>query len=114
MHTDSRFFDHPFLSCGDQKNHEQIFGLTIDDVWYDDIELEDVTEEAENLDCQTDGKDSDVRRDKAGGLCGNVPGRRETCGRDMACPVDSFIMNNYEDEESYLKRFKDSYEYLSQ
>ncbi len=62
---------------------------------------------------QTDGKNSDVGRDRAGGLCGNVPGV-EKHADIMACPVDSFIMNNYEDEESYLKRFKDSYEYLSQ
>ncbi|MGI6765729.1 MAG: hypothetical protein ACOX4R_00780 [Lentihominibacter sp.] len=100
------------FGCDDSKSHEQLFGLTIDDVWYDDVELDDVTEGMENLDCRPT-----VRIVMSGEIepADYVEMFRavEKHADIMACPVDSFIMKNYEDDESYLKRFEDSYEHLS-
>ncbi len=95
-----------------EEENDRIFGLTIDDTWYDDIELEDVVEGLKNLEIrpmvrivmsdETEPKDY-IKLFQAVGKYADI----------MACPVDSFEMKNYKDTESYLKRFEDSYESLS-
>lgn len=93
--------------------HEQIFGLTIDDSWYYDIELDDVIEGLKNLDIRPTVRivmsDETPPEDYAE-LFASVAKYADI----MACPVDSFEMGNFKDTEIYLARFKDSYKELSQ
>lgn len=101
--------ENPEKSAGEKG---QIFGLTIDDTWYDDIELEDVIEGLESLEIRPTVRivmSDEIEPEEYVQLFESI----EKCADIMACPVDSFEMKNYKDTESYLKRFKDSYESLS-
>lgn len=92
--------------------HEQIFGLTIDDSWYYDIELQDVIEGLKNLDIRPTVRivmSDETNPEDYVNLFRSV----EKYADIMACPVDSFEMGNFKDTESYLARFKDSYKELS-
>lgn len=91
---------------------EQIFGLTIDDVWYDDIALEDVLDGLKNLDGRPMVRivmSSEIEPANYLNLFKSVAQYADI----MASPVDSYVMNSYKDTESYLKRFTDSYESLA-
>lgn len=91
---------------------EQIFGLTIDDVWYDDIALEDVLDGLKNLEVRPMVRivmSSEIEPVDYINLFKSVAQYADI----MASPVDSYVMNSYKDTESYLKRFTDSYESLA-
>ena len=91
---------------------EQIFGLTIDDVWYDDIALEYVLDGLKNLDVRPTVRivmSSEIEPVDYINLFKSVAQYADI----MASPVDSYVMNSYKDTESYLKRFTDSYESLA-
>ena len=91
---------------------EQIFGLTIDDVWYDDIALEDILDGLKNLDVRPTVRivmSSEIEPVDYINLFKSVAQYADI----MASPVDSYVMNSYKDTESYLKRFTDSYESLA-
>lgn len=91
---------------------ERIFGLTIDDVWYDDIALEDVLDGLKNLEVKPMVRivmSSEIEPVDYINLFKSVAQYADI----MASPVDSFVMNSYKDTESYLKRFTDSYESLA-
>lgn len=100
------------FGCNDSKKHQQIYGLTIDDAWYDEVVLEDVVGGLENLECRPTVRivmSGEIEPKDYVELFQSIEKHADI----VACPVDSFIMKNYEDEESYLKRFRDSYEHLS-
>ncbi|HNZ14546.1 MAG TPA: hypothetical protein PKI51_00900, partial [Anaerolineaceae bacterium] len=91
---------------------EQFFGLTIDDVWYDDIALEDVLDGLKNLEVRPMVRivmSSEIEPVDYINLFKSVAQYADI----MASPVDSYVMNSYKDTESYLKRFTDSYESLA-
>ena len=91
---------------------KQIFGLTIDDVWYDDIALEDVLDGLKNLEVRPMVRivmSSEIEPVDYINLFKSVAQYADI----MASPVDSYVMNSYKDTESYLKRFTDSYESLA-
>ena len=91
---------------------ERIFGLTIDDVWYDDIALEDVLDGLKNLEVRPMVRivmSSEIEPVDYINLFKSVAQYADI----MASPVDSYVMNSYKDTESYLKRFTDSYESLA-
>ncbi|MFC2477046.1 MAG: hypothetical protein ACFNTU_06105, partial [Catonella sp.] len=95
---------------GAQTNNK-IYGLTIDDGWYDDVSLKEVVSSLKKLKIRPTArivmsKDTEPKE--------YVKMFREIhkVADVMAEPVDSYEMNLYKDVESYRKRFKDSYKYL--
>ncbi len=96
----------------DAREQTQIYGLTIDDAWYDHIELKDILEGLANLEVRPMVRivmSIEIEPEEYLNLFRSVNQYADI----MACPVDSSEMNRFKDTESYLKRFKDSYEKLS-
>lgn len=96
----------------DAREQTQIYGLTIDDAWYDHIELKDILEGLANLEVRPMVRivmSIEIEPEEYLNLFRSVNQYADI----MACPVDSSEMNHFKDTESYLKRFKDSYEKLS-
>ncbi|NLL61694.1 MAG: hypothetical protein GX240_02785 [Candidatus Atribacteria bacterium] len=94
------------------REHEQIYGLTIDDAWYDNIELKDVIEGLKNLEVRPTVRMVMSREIEPAEYVKLFRAVKEYADI-MVCPVDSFVMKNFKDTNSYLKRFEDSYEKLS-
>lgn len=97
---------------GAKKDSNWIYGLTIDDAWYESISKEDVIEGLKNLNHKPMVRivmskemlaEDYVPLFKAAAKYADI----------MACPVDSSQMNQYKDVDSYVKRFKDAYKNLS-
>ena len=93
------------------RSNDKIYGLTIDDSWYERVSLKEVVSSLKKLKTRPTArivmsKDTEpkeyVKIFKAIYKVADV----------MAEPVDSYEMNLYEDVDSYKKRFKDSYKYL--
>ncbi|WP_207651576.1 hypothetical protein [Mogibacterium pumilum] len=96
----------------DAKKHKMIYGLTIDDAWYDDTNLNDVLQGLKNLKHKPTVRivmSIETNPSEYVKLFKSIKPYADI----MACPVDSFEMNKYEDREGYLQRFKTSYTYLS-
>lgn len=96
-----------------QKDYQWIYGLTIDDAWYDDVDKKDVIEGLKNLDRRPVVRivmSRELSPDYYVDLFKSVSKYADI----MACPVDSSEMYYFKDSESYLKRFEDSFEKLSQ
>jgi len=107
--------------CGDVKKnikkdvekHSMIYGLTIDDAWYDDIALKDVVRGLKNLKARPTVRivmSKKIEPAEYVKLFKSVKPYADI----MACPVDSSEMKNFKDSESYLRRFKDAYRHLSE
>ncbi len=95
----------------DLNKTEMIFGLTVDDGWYDDISLREVVEGLKNMNVRPTVRivmTSEINLREYVKIFEAVQPYADI----MACPVDSSEMKNYKDVESYLKRFRDSYAYL--
>lgn len=92
---------------------KQIYGLTIDDAWDDDVALKDVVEGLRNLKARPTVRIVMSRETEPAEYVKLFKAIKPYADI-MACPVDSFEMKNFKDRESYLQRFKDSYEHLSQ
>ncbi len=102
-----------FYACSKAKETKEIFGLTIDDVWYEETALEDVLEGLNNLEVRPTVRivmSREIEPKEYVELFKSVKEYADI----MACPVDSSEMKNFKDRVSYLKRFEDSYENLSQ
>lgn len=104
--------------CGNIKKkkttskHRMIYGLTVDDAWYDDTELNDVLEGLKNLKHRPTVRivmSIETTPEEYIKLFKSIAPYADI----MACPVDSFEMKQFKNRESYLKRFKDSYDSLS-
>lgn len=104
-----------FSLCGcdnAKKDRRWIYGLTIDDAWYDDIELDDVIEGLKNLGFRPVVRIVMSVEFEAGDYINLFKAVNEYADI-MACPVDSSEMSSFDDSASYLKRFEDAYEKLS-
>jgi len=96
----------------DVKKHNMIYGLTIDDAWYDTTELEDVLQGLKYLKIKPTVRivmSKEIEPSEYIKLFKSI----KAYAYIMACPVDSFEMKNFKDQKSYLQRFKDSYKHLS-
>lgn len=91
----------------------KIFGLTIDDAWEDEIALKDVVEGLKNLKERPTVRIV-MSREKEPAEYVEMFKAIKPYADIMVCPVDSSEMKNFEDKESYLRRFKDSYDHLSE
>ena len=93
------------------KIQEKLYGITIDDSWYDDVKIEDIIDGIKNLPIKPVVRivmSKDIKPKDYISLFSEV----HKVAYIMAQPVDSFEMNTYKNVESYKKRFEDSYKYL--
>ena len=93
------------------KTQEKLYGITIDDSWYDDVKIEDIIDGIKNLPIKPVVRivmSKDIKPKDYISLFSEV----HKVAYIMAQPVDSFEMNTYKNVESYKKRFEDSYKYL--
>ena len=93
------------------KTQEKLYGITIDDSWYDDVKIENIIEGIKNLPVKPVVRivmSKDVKPKDYVSLFKKV----HKVAYIMAQPVDSFEMSSYKNVESYRKRFEDSYKYL--
>lgn len=93
------------------KEQEKIYGLTVDDGWYEDVSLEEIVLSLKNL-----KKKPTVRivmsKDTGVSEYVEIFEKIHDVAYIMAQPVDSYEMNLYEDEKDYRARFAEAYEYL--
>ncbi len=93
------------------KEQEKIYGLTVDDGWYEDVSLEEIVLSLKNL-----KKKPTVRivmsKDTGVSEYIEIFEKIHDVAYIMAQPVDSYEMNLYEDEKDYRTRFTEAYEYL--
>ena len=93
------------------KIQEKLYGITIDDSWYDDTKIEDIIEGIKNLPVKPIVRivmSKDIKPKDYVSLFKKI----HKVAYIMAQPVDSFEMNTYKNVESYRKCFEDSYKYL--
>ena len=93
------------------KAQEKLYGITIDDGWYDDVKIEDIIDGIKNLPVKPVVRivmSKDIKPKDYVSLFSKV----HKVAYIMAQPVDSFEMNTYKNIESYRNRFEDSYRYL--
>ena len=93
------------------KIQEKLYGITIDDSWYDDVKIEDIIDGIKNLPIKPVVRivmSKDIKPKDYISLFSEV----HKVAYIMTQPVDSFEMNTYKNVESYRKRFEDSYKYL--
>lgn len=89
-----------------------IYGITVDDGWYDDVEVKDVFAAI---------RDMTVKPTVRVVMSREIPvadyqdlfAQIHEIAYVMACPVDSSDMGFYPDEATYLERFQDAYHSLA-
>ncbi|MDO4701721.1 MAG: hypothetical protein Q4A47_03780 [Erysipelotrichaceae bacterium] len=89
-----------------------MYGITIDDTWYERVSVHEIVDAIKNMPVKPTVRVV-MSLDRS-------PSTYETLFKElnqvayvMASPVDSSDMSSYKDEESYLKRFKETYDVLS-
>ena len=88
-----------------------IYGITVDDCWYDDVETEAVIAAIRDMPVKPTVRivmSKEISAEDYEELFSQI----HEVAYVMACPVDSSDMSFYEDERAYLKRFKDAYSVL--
>lgn len=95
-----------------RKSDKRIYGITVDDSWYESLDTEQVVDAIRDMPVKPTVRivmSNEISPREYKQLFMKI--KREAYV--MASPVDSYYMNAYKDRESYLKRFKDSYDELS-
>ena len=93
------------------KIQKKLYGITIDDSWYDEVKTEDVIEGIKKLPVKPTVRivmSKDIKAKDYVSLFKEI----HKVAYVIAQPVDSFEMNTYKNVESYKNRFEDSYRYL--
>ena len=93
------------------KIQKKLYGITIDDSWYDEVKTEDVIEGIKKLPVKPTVRivmSKDIKAKDYVSLFKEI----HKVAYVIAQPVDSFEMNTYKNIESYKNRFEDSYRYL--
>lgn len=92
---------------------EKIYGLTVDDGWYEDISLEEIAASLKDLKVKPTVRIV-MSKEMTPGEYIEIFNKIHEVAYIMAQPVDSYEMNLYEDAESYRLRFSESYKYLGE
>ena len=100
-----------YLLASEITSQEKIYGITINDSWYNDIKIEDIIEGIKNLPVKPVVRIV-MSKDKNTQEYVSLFKEIHKVAYVMAQPVDSFEMNTYKSVESYKKHFEDSYKYL--
>ena len=93
------------------RSNDKIYGLTIDDSWYERVSLKEVVSSLKKLKTRPTARIV-MSKDTEPKEYVKIFREIHKVADVMAEPVDSYEMNLYEDVDSYKKRFKDSYKYL--
>lgn len=96
----------------DEKDESRIYGITVDDCWYDEIGTDELIEAIRGMPEKPTvrivmSKEYDAEEYES--LFSEIHEEAYI----MACPVDSFDMGFYKDENAYLERFRDAWETLA-
>lgn len=94
------------------KKDEQIYGVTIDDSWYDTTKTADIVSALKAMPVKPTARIV-MSKDTSPKDYVRLFKKIHRVAYVMACPVDSYEMRQYKDVKSYQKRFADSYRYLS-
>ena len=90
----------------------RIYGITVDDAWYDDIKTEDVVDAVRRLPVKPTVRIV-MSRESSAEDYKELFSALHSVAFVMACPVDSYYMKYYEDEDSYRRRFQDCWRVLA-
>ncbi len=90
-----------------------LYGVTVDDSWYQDTKLSTVIAALKDLP-QRPTVRIVMSYDMAPKDYQKLFKEIDQVADIMACPVDSYEMKHYPDVKSYKKRFEESFQYLSQ
>lgn len=88
-----------------------LYGITVDDCWYDDVETEAVIDAIRDMPVKPAVRivmSKEIPATDYKALFSQI----HEVAYVMACPVDSSDMGSYKDEQDYLKRFQDAYSVL--
>ena len=94
------------------KKDTQLYGVTIDDSWYDRTKMTDIIAALKAMPVKPTVRIV-MSKDSSPKSYVNLFRKLHKVAYVMACPVDSYEMNLYKDVNSYRKRFVDAYHYLS-
>jgi len=93
-------------------SNDKIYGLTIDDSWYERVSLKKVVSSLKKLKTRPTARIV-MSKDTEPKEYIKIFREIHKVADVMAEPVDSYEMNLYKDADSYKKRFKNSYKYLA-
>lgn len=88
-----------------------IYGITVDDCWYDNVEIEAVIAAIRDMPAKPTVRivmSKEIPATDYKALFSEI----HEVAYVMACPVDSSDMRFYESEQAYLERFQDAYSVL--
>lgn len=88
-----------------------LYGITVDDCWYDDVETKAVIAAIRDMSVKPTVRivmSKEIPAADYESLFSQI----HEVAYVMACPVDSSDMGSYKDEQDYLKRFQDAYSAL--
>ncbi len=89
-----------------------IYGITVDDSWYDDIKREDVIAAIRRMPVKPTVRIV-MSEESSAEEYEELFSALHSVAFVMACPVDSYDMKDYEDESAYLRRFQDCFRVLA-
>ncbi|ACV22338.1 Uncharacterised protein [Slackia heliotrinireducens] len=92
-------------------NERWLYGITVDDSWYDDVSTDDIVAAIEDMPVKPTVRlvmSTELSAEDYEPLFAQI----HEVAYIMACPVDSSEMNSYKDEQAYLERFQEAYEVL--
>lgn len=92
--------------------HRWIYGITVDDAWYDDIKTEDVVAAIRRMPVKPTVRIV-MSQESSAEDYKELFSALHSVAFVMACPVDSYYMKYYEDEDSYRRRFQDCWNVLA-
>ena len=104
----------PAVAAGppDSGREERIFGVTVDDSWYGEVETDAIIEALRAMPVRPTVRivmSSELQASEYRDLFSAI----SAVATVMAAPVDSYYMSAYMDVGSYLERFRAAYENLS-
>lgn len=91
--------------------NEKLYGITIDDSWYDKYSVDDIVSAITSMDVKPTVRIV-MSGDKSADEYKSLFSKLSKVAYIMASPVDSYYMNKYKDSREYLKKFRYSYEKL--
>lgn len=89
----------------------RIYGITVDDCWYDNVETDAVVAAIRDMPVKPTVRivmSKEIDASDYATLFSQI----HEVAYVMACPVDSWDMSSYENEQAYLERFQDAYSVL--
>ena len=88
-----------------------VYGITVDDCWYDGVETEAVIAAIRDIPVKPTARivmSKEISAEDYEDLFSQI----HEVAYVMACPVDSLDMSAFESEQDYLERFQDAYRVL--